>query len=299
MEKEERIDYLQWSATEVPEFLGNKYLQVGSPLVWYMACNEYECGTRVLFGNRNSEKYLIQMSGVACENHQMTKNKGRLSYALMRGGKFSRVDLAVTIDKLEPLFWFRAALAKNRVVSERFQGDEPKVIADVQGDAQTIYYGDMKKRGKKGLFRAYNKGLEQGLDEPLARFELEIRRSSATVAVRRYVNGMSISALIRAVVDIPDAQWWVDIFDAPPDTLPKYFSGEIKDVTASRWHWLRMQVAPALGKLLAYEGGEMSGNYIAFMDAVNAARREADRLPTQMGLSEELTASEQTCYPED
>ncbi len=268
MKKEECIDYLQWSVPEIPEFLGVICLQRGSPNVYYKACEEYLCGTLVMMGNRKTDNYLIQMPGLACDAHNMTKNTGRLAYALQRGGKFSRIDLAITVDALEPLQHFQEAIAAKDFVSERFEQDEPKMIAGVDGVAQTIYLGDMKKRGKKGLFRAYNKGLEQGTDVPTTRFELEIRGKSATVAVRRLLLGLSISELISAVVDLPHHKWWRDIMGAPPETLPRYLGAPPRDMTGARWHWLVTQVAPALGKLLAIEEMQGTDNLETFKDAV-------------------------------
>ncbi len=280
MKKEERIDYLQWSVPEIPGFLGVVCLQRGSPNVYYKAAEEYPCGTLVMMGNRKTDNYLIQMPGLACDAHNMTKTTGRLAYALQRGGKFSRIDLAVTVDALEPLERFQEAVAAKDFISERFEQDEPKMIGGVDGVAQTIYLGDMKKRGKKGLFRAYNKGLEQGTNIPTTRFELEIRGKSATVAVRRLLLGKTISELIAAVVDLPNDKWWREIMGAPPETLPRYLGAEPRDMTAARWHWLVTQVAPALGKLLAIEEMQGTDNLLTFIDAVRLEQSQAYKFKT-------------------
>lgn len=275
LKKIEQVDYVQWSSEKKPDFLLDTYLTKSSPLPWYAWCDVYMCETRVLYGNVNSERYLIQMPGRACDNHNVSFPTGRLADALAQGAKFSRVDFAVTVNEYEPLELFRIAVANGKVKSDRFGSDEPKMIAAVNGDAQTIYLGDLKKRGKKGVFRAYDKGLEQGLDTPSTRFELEVRGRTAHTAVRRFLRGIPISALIRAVVDIPGATWWDEIFIAPPEKLPRFKQPEKTDITAARWHWLYSQVAPALGKLLVIERSEGTQNYAKFLSRVRAAELKA------------------------
>ena len=261
MQKTELVDYLQWSALRVPSFIDGSYLEEGCTFAFYRVLRKYICGTRVLYGNANSEKFLMQMSGATCAGYNMSFPTGNTSFALAQGATFSRVDFAVTVNRAEPLEQFRQALADGQVVSKRYENDTPKMIADVGGKAQTIYLGDLKKRGKKGVFRAYDKALEQGLDTPSTRFELEIRGSTAHTAVKRFLTGVPISALVRAVVDIPGADWFHEIFIAPPETLPTFKRPEKVDLVGARWHWLTTQVAPALGKLLAIERVEGTKYY--------------------------------------
>lgn len=268
MKKTELVDYLQWSALRVPSFLAGSYLEEGCTFAFYRVLRKYICGTRVLYGNANSDKYLMQMSGETCASYNMSFPTGNASFALAQGGTFSRVDFAVTVNQAKPLELFRQALADGEVVSKRYEGDTPKMIADVSGKAQTIYLGDLKKRGQKGVFRAYDKALEQGLDTPSTRFELEIRGRTAHTAMCRFLVGIPISALIRAVVDVPGADWWDRIFTMPPETLPKFKRVEKVDLVGARWHWLMTQVAPALGKLLAIERIEGTKNYDEFLLAV-------------------------------
>ena len=275
MQKTEIIDYLQWSALKVPSFLSTSWLEEGCSFAFYRLVRKYMCGTRVLSGNANTEKYLMQMGGETCAQYNMSHTTGNASFALAQGGVFSRVDFAVTVNQAAPLIQFREALADGEVVSKRFEEDEPKVIGDVQGNAQTIYLGDLKKRGKKGVFRAYDKGLEMGLDTPMTRFELEVRGKTAHTAMKRFLVGVPISVLIRAVVDIPDAPWWNEIMLAQSEPLPRFKQPEKMDITARRWHWLVTQVAPALGKLLAIEDIEGTQNYDRFMRYTLSAKLDA------------------------
>ncbi len=274
MKSEKKIDYLQYTYHEIPDWLGVVPYVGTSPLAFYRACYEFECGARVFSGNSNSDLYLIQLSGKSCERHQITENVGRLQFILDRGGKFSRIDFAVTVGGLEPLFYFNDAMRKDAVESKRFENDSPKVITDAYGRPETIYIGDLKKRGRKGVFRAYNKGLEAGLDQLLTRFELETRKKRAMVAVRRYLGGVNIGKIIRDVVDLPEEQWWVDIMGDKANSLPDYAREEILNPIERRWHWLIKQVAPALGRLIAMQELDRNSQYQQFLTVVEQSRQK-------------------------
>ena len=170
------------------------------------------------------------------------------------------------------MFWFYEAMRKNVIVSKRFEGDAPKAITDRFGNPETIYIGDLKKRGKKGVFRAYNKGLELGIDKLLTRFELEVRRKSAQVAMRRVVKGVGIRQLMTDVVDLPGIDWWVDIMERPAKELPNYAADDKPDPIARRWYWLIRQVAPALGRLIAINDQQETSHYRQFLNTVEASR---------------------------
>jgi hypothetical protein len=262
------IDYLQYTSTVIPRFLGKDFLQRRSPIPFYKACNEYPCGTVVLYGNVNSDKYLIQMAGKACKEYTFAGEMLPLTTCFAYGGKVSRLDLAVTVDEQETLKKFRNVVGTEKLVSKRFEQDAPKLICSANGDVETIYIGSLKKRGKKGIFRAYDKGLEGGLGETYIRFELEVRRKLANTAAKRLNKGHSIGDLIRNVVDLPGEQWWIDMMGAKSDTLPYFFPDDLGDPVERRWHWLCTQVAPALAKLLVIEAKHGTKNYTRFQHRV-------------------------------
>jgi len=277
---EKKIDYLQYTASEIPEFLGAYSYLGSSPLPFYKQCYEFDCGARVFLGNANSDKYLVQQSGQSCERWDMTAYPNRLKAVIQEGGKFSRLDIAVTVSGIEHLNQFREAVRKNLVVSQRFGQDEPKIISNGTGEVETVYLGDLRKRAKKGVFRAYDKGKEQGLLEKYSRFELEIRGSAANVAAKRFLVGIDMGDLIRFVVDIPSQQWWADLLGEKSENLPRML-GEVKrDPIARRWHWLNKQVAPALGKLMAHDVKNDGANHQIFYEIVERHLAKALNLDT-------------------
>lgn len=272
MKTDHVIDYLQYTAMGIPAWLGEIPYVSKSPLAFYKACYEFPCGTRVFQGNANSQLSLVQLPGKACEYHKMTCHPQRFSDVFDEGSKFSRVDFAVTVEGLEPLFWFHEAMKRDKILSKRFDGDASKAISDRFGNPETIYIGDLKKRGRKGVFRAYNKGLELGIDKLLTRFELEVRRKSAQVAMRRILLGVSIQKIITDVIDLPGADWWKDIMGTKDATLPTYHPDDKLNPIARRWHWLIKQVAPALGRLIAINDQQETSQYSVFLRTVEQSR---------------------------
>lgn len=274
MKTEKIIDYLQFTYPEIPGWLGDiPYIGL-SPLAFYKTSYEFTCGARVFFGNKNSDLYLVQMSGKACDAHKITDCKDKLKDVLECGGKFSRVDFAVTVEGLKPLEYFYAALRNRIIECKRFEDDAPKVISDAYGNPETIYIGDLKKRGTKGVFRAYNKGLELGIDHLLTRFELETRKGRAMVAARRYTEDIGIGQLITDVIDIPDLEWWSEMMSDTDKPLPRYRAKDKPNPIERRWNWLIKQVAPALGRLIALEEVTGGSRYKEFLGVVAASARK-------------------------
>ncbi len=270
------IDYLQFTSEDIPLWLSGTPLTGNSPMPYYQKCDTYDCGTKIHYGNSRSDMLVVVMSGKPCEKWRMLEFPGRLEYQLMRNSKFSRIDLCITVAGLQPLYDFYDAVIDRKIASKRFGDDESKTVSGGDGKPQTIYVGSLKNRSKKGVFRAYDKGRELGIDVMLSRFELEIRRKEATVAAWRVSKGVSVGELISSVVDIPDCAWWRDMVGSVPNSLPRYSAPTEAegDAKARRWNWLLTQVAPALGKLLASDENAI-GNFSKFMVEVNRAEAAA------------------------
>lgn len=281
MKIEKSVDYLQFTSDVLPRFLGKDYLQRRPPIPFYKTCNEYPCGTLAYLGNVNSEKYLIQMPGKACEEYTINSVMLPLTNCFEYGGKVSRLDIAVTVDGREALEAFKNVVGTDKLVSTRFEQDEPKLICSASGEVETIYVGDLKKRGKKGIFRAYDKGIESGLGVHFTRFELEIRRKSATTAAHRLNYGHDMGDIIRQVVDVPSEQWWVDIMGAKSEKLPRFPNNNASDPIARRWHWLNEQVAPCLAKLILIEAKQGTRNYEKFHKRVISEGKKAKLLDSK------------------
>lgn len=248
-----KIDYLQYSTDEVQHTYGSHPRIERSPNKFYKYALIYESGVMVLSGNPNSNKELCILSGKCCDVFR-SDLKDIVTHELEHGAKFSRVDLCVTIDGKQALDNFKLALSKREIVSKRLDILASKTISDIDDKPETIYVGNLKKRGRKGIFRAYNKGIELGLGFDLSRFELECKGAIANNNIKRWVKGTSIGNMIRAGVDLPKHQWWIDIM-GEETTLPQVIDDAINKMDINdhdrRWLWLMKQVAPALGKHIA------------------------------------------------
>lgn len=268
MKTEKAIDYLQFSIDKYP-FAETEFPHIAkSNLPFYNKCKQYSDGTRIYLGNPNSDKELVVWSGRVCKAKIATM-KDSLKTIIDNGGKVSRVDFAVTVDNHEYLSDFAKAIKRGNLVSRRYGNDEHKIISDTSDEIQTVYVGDMSKRGKKGIFRAYDKGKELGLDIDLTRFELECRRDVAHNNAVRYSQGVEIGNIIRSAVDLPNEDWWVDTM-GNNEPLPQLDIPKEKEngTMESRWVWLVNTVAPSLAEAIYHD--EMNGteNAELFWDVV-------------------------------
>ncbi len=251
MHVNKHIDYLQYSADKQAFNRSENPEIIRSPVPFYKKAVKYQDGTLVCTGNPNTDKALVIMSGKVCEFYR-EQMETIIRVMLNNGGKVSRIDFAVDVDRSDVRDLFADAIRRNMYVSRRYQHDEPKIITNKEFEVETYYLGDMKKRGKKGQFRMYDKALDLGLDDiDLTRFELECRRGVAHSNAKRWLNGVDIGNIIRKSVDLPKSQWWVEML-GNNEPLPQLPDGDI-DKDSDVWSWLIKQVAPALGKALAQD----------------------------------------------
>ncbi len=237
----------------------------------------------VLSGNPNTKKSLVIMSGKACEVYRKVL-QDVLSNEIANGAKVSRIDLCVTVDDASLLDKFRLAVTKREVISRRLDVDKSKAIVNRDNQTETQYIGDLSKRASKGIFRAYDKGVELGIDTPLVRFELECKRNIAHNNAKRWLDGVTVGNMIRKSVDIPKHQWWIDLMGTDI-TVPQVAPDAPWELTDAqrRWRWLCKQVAPALGKAIADDIREdgTTPNFDRFNDLVTRAYNR------HIGLSDE------------
>lgn len=273
MRTEKAIDYIQFSMEDFQYATVDKPERTISPIRFYTHCIVYpQTGIRVLSGNPNSKKQLVVMSGTACNKFGQSNLKQFIEYQLSQGATVSRIDLCVTSDCAEHIEMTKDALASGVVTSKRLDIERSKVIGRVDDTPETIYIGDVKKRGRKGIMRVYDKAVELGVDMPMTRFELECKGSVANNNAKRWVNGVDIGNMIRASVDC-SRKWWIDVM-GKNDPLPQVNAPDkdsYEDEIARRWQWLCEQVAPALGKAIAKDEsmGLGYGNFDRFNDIVS------------------------------
>jgi DNA relaxase NicK len=258
------IDYLQFSANfrEI-NAIENKYKPI-RPVAFYERGYLGEFGIRYYFGNPNSSKALCILSG---ETLAVFRDKGYqdatiLEWAFEYGAKVSRLDLAVTEWIGETLF--TVADVEQWYLSKQFSGSLVKYGAkkissydDDNGERpETFYIGDMSKRGKLGIFRAYNKGLQLNLGDYMAtRIELEMRGDKAHNNAVRICKTNDVAGNFRASLDCQN-ETFERLMESPVADISR---GDAKaklsedEKMESRWEWLLSQVAPALREAIEDE----------------------------------------------
>lgn len=284
MKTEKLIDYIQFSTPEMVTMIDGNVEMTRSPNKFYKYCKRYEGGLLRMTGNPNSTKELIIMSGSTCEYYRSVL-PNMIREEIASGAKVSRIDLCVNCSDVGTLDLFSDALTKRRIFSRRLDVEMSKKISGIDNGVETLYVGDMKKRGRKGIFRAYNKGLEAGLDIDLARFELECKGKIANNNARRWLEGQDIGAMIRASID-SSLQWWQEMM-GNSETMKHVDTTKPEDFETDesrRWTWLFNQVAPALGKAIArdelskYESGNVQRFEEEMLKAYNSERQMLIRL---------------------
>lgn len=291
---ERNIDYLVTSLSLSESTVIMKGFRPISPVRFYKRGYVHPMGFRLYFGNPNSKLAMVVASG---ETMQSLRNDQYLDaeildWMLSQGGKISRMDLAVTEyidDELVVLEdvekWFVSQLIESSLINGGL-----KQIASVSTLAgttrETLYIGDISRRGKQGIFRAYDKGIEMGIgSEIVTRIELELKRDKAHNVAKRLAQSNDIAGNFRTHFNVR-SQDFERLMDA--DAVPAVRGiNQVKqaeeDEIAKRWDWLLNQVAPALKQALLDERKRGNGDtrLIQFMQAsgiLSDARVIADYL---------------------
>lgn len=258
---ERHIDYLQFSSLFSETRCISEKFQTIPPTKFYNRGYKDAIGYRYYFGNPKSKKCMIQASGEALQNE---RDRGIYDYEILnlalKQGKITRLDLAVTewntftgmitLEEVEQ--WVR-----NGIISSPLLGGSCKLISRIfegkNHQRETLYIGDIEKRGKKGIFRAYDKGIELNIGEYMAtRLELELRGDKANNNAKRIAESGDIAGNFRASFDVNHRD-----FDRLMDAdavIPRRGQAEAKkeeiEADNDKWIWLMKQVAPALRKAI-------------------------------------------------
>lgn len=292
---EAKIDYLQASADIAESDLSSRKIEKIAPTKFYKRGYQDANGTRYFYGNPNSKKAFVVMAGKALDNirNEGFSEKDLLSSLLDRNGKFTRCDLAITqydepkICGLEDFqAWFKQGLIDSPLVA---RGGKLVSSLDLEGETypETFYIGDLKKRGKKGLFRAYDKGAQIDIGRFLMiRWELEERGENSHQSVKRIAAGDSVASVFRSRFDVRSDDFQA-VLNAEKASIERGLGKEKDDMLTEeerRWRWLIEQVAPSLKKAIDMEGelAGLSENVARFIIAsglrpemMNAAERLA------------------------
>ena len=259
---EYRIDYLQFSATieAIFSITSIEEFQKRSNIPFYESMTKYDNGIIRYDGNPNTEKSLYILTGSVCETlgvDELFCNQVLDEFH----GKASRLDLAMTTDQSILALILKD---KDKIISEMFQ--QIKIIADADFTPETIYIGDIKKRGKKGIVRAYDKGLQMGLEGVTRhRIEIELKRDQADLALKRIASGNSIQSVMNSKFRI-DVEWYKLMFgeDIAINRFKDLTNVERKEID-KKMAWVEKQVIPSLRYIIDYDRDNNTQNFKRLM----------------------------------
>lgn len=228
------------------------------PVQFYKRGYRDAMGTAVYYGNPKSKKAYCVISG---QSMQFRRDNGirdaeTLEMELNDGAIFNRIDLAVTeyietelVTLWDVQNWIRYDLVDSSLMSN-FSKKICTFGASGIDTIETLYIGDISQRGKRGIFRAYDKGIEMGImAEIITRIELEQRGEKANNTANRIAQSNDIAGNFRAHFNVH-----ADNFDRLMDSAEAtdITRGKAKPTTENeeawekRWTWLLQQVAPAM-----------------------------------------------------
>lgn len=259
---ERHMDYFAASLVFPESVCRDNQYKVVNTIAFYKRGYQDETGVRYYYGNPNSKKCLAVISGQTCDALRGMGNTDAqiVDAFLTRGAKCSRLDLAVTewvendlvtLEDVEQ--WYK----QGKIESSWLSGG-CKMIVDVPKEdlntAQTIYIGSQSERGKKGIFRAYDKGVEMDLGKYLVtRLEVEDRGDKANVSANRLAKTNDVAGVFRTRFNVDDEQF-ERLMCSPVaeltrrSNLPK--RDEI-DTQSGRWRWLIDKIAPSVRQAIA------------------------------------------------
>jgi len=254
--KDFRIDYIQFGCHRYPHFLIGSIddYRKRSNKAFYDRMTIFANGVIMYEGNVNTDKKLFVMSGKVCEEQNV--DRAWVESLIFDGGIVSRLDLAMTTDvNILTLIQRDHEYA----ISQRYT--KYQVIADIDYTPQTIYVGDFKSRKRKGIYRAYDKGLQLGLDVPMYRMELELKQKDAHIASRRYASGDTIPSIMSSKYRI-DRDWYKDLFGDDIATMRfATLSDPGQRHIDNKMDWLERQVIPSLQYVIDYDHASGEKNF--------------------------------------
>jgi len=254
---ERNVDYLQVSCAIKENNCRDNAYAIIPPVPFYKRGYQSPEGVRYYYGNPKTQKALVICSGITLQTLRENGNTDAdilQSYA-SKQAICSRIDLAVT-DFIELEFvslsdverWWR----EGKIKSSHTSGGCKEIISvpsEGEKAVQTLYIGDIKKRGSKGLFRAYDKGVEMDLEPFLiTRLEIEDRGDKAMSTFKRIADTNDVAGNFRARFDVDDSEF-ERLMQSPVADITRGQNLQKRDeieIRNARWHWLIDQVAPAI-----------------------------------------------------
>lgn len=277
---------LDWLTINTPEppFMPGEKVQVKSPIPFYTDAYKWDSGAIVSWGNSKTKNWLVTMPGRALDAYGIADGAAAIDFLSQRiaaGGKISRIDMAVTVESpagawtvqhiADTVSEGRAKMPHSRI------GHIKTIKNEISGHAETCYIGDMSKRARRGIIRAYDKGVELGLSAlRLTRIEIEEKRNVAHTAARRIVESEAIAPVLLTRFDMPSDPIWRYVVSDEVAPLTRDTSKPKNE--PETWRWLVEKIAPVVGREIARDEINAGGNRDLFFDEVwSAYERELDK----------------------
>lgn len=278
---EHTIDYLQLSINYREQTCLDEDHKQLSGVKFYSRGYQDAMGARRYFGNPNSNKALVVLSGSTLHNYRVSgwDDLTTVSDYIDKGASITRIDLCMTEFVGEHLILpdhFADCYEKDLIDSTLVSGGCKTIVGVRRGQersTQTCYIGDMSKRGKKGIFRAYDKGLELDIGQyMITRVEYEDRGDKAKTTAKRFLESKSIAATFRTRFDCKTTEFdRLCNHEQKLDTFrgQAIIPDENEDEYKRRWEWLINKVAPSLKKSIEFDvqSGLGNGNLETFLKA--------------------------------
>lgn len=284
---EKYVDYLQYSIEEKEE----KFISVTKsirPIANYKRGYKQPNGTRIYFGHHNTDRALVVMSGITLHNMRADglQISEHIAKVINLGANVSRLDLCLTEyvdDGLYTPETYRDLVHAGKCISPHAKHGA-RYIASVgenyKDDIETLYIGDMKNRGKRGIARCYDKGVELDLSKyMISRVEVEEKRDRAKVSAKRIAEGYSVASVLKTRLDFDD-EYWHDLLNCEDIDMSrgKQINPNYDEIAqnAKRWAWLVKSVAPSIAKAIAFDvdNGSAESNLNLFNNAIEEAYKK-------------------------
>lgn len=262
-----KIDYMQFTS-EFPAVNQDRDYELRRSFMQnYKVMRILPSGMTSHHGHNKSNKWLNIATGSVCD--KIEDQRQYVNNVLAQGATFSRIDYCCTVENGCTMNTFRKWCMDGLVSGALAKMGIKSIVNDATQNSETTYIGDLKKRSKRGIFRAYDKAIELGIDNvTLTRFELEERKKRANTTAKRYAGGMKIGDIIRQRVDI-DCTQWKNLMGSKSEKLTRYVEEE-EDAIDKTWYWLVDTCAKTLGQKMAMDAWNEKGdgNYQLFMKEV-------------------------------
>lgn len=258
------VDYLQFSAPFPEADLQRSGVKMITPIKFFKRGYKDEIGCMYFFGHHKTKDASIVLSGVAMHNQRVIgwDDSEFIEATLLEGGIVKRLDIAITDyvenDLITPSCVVESFYANE--LSGTLINDGVKFIAGGTIDdfptVETAYFGDLKRRGKRGVIRAYDTGLESGIGKYLiSRIELEERKENAHNSAKRIANGATLTQVIDSRVQMRGKRFERFLDEKPIDISrgENLIIETDAEKMSKRYDWLMNQVAGALAEFVEYE----------------------------------------------